>query len=49
MLNSAVFNSAGKSQIMRFIYHKLDILYFESTSVISTTLKTTVIAALLKI
>ena len=25
MLNSAVFNFAGKSQILRFIYHKLDI------------------------
>jgi hypothetical protein len=24
MLNSAVFNFAGKSQILRFIYHKLD-------------------------
>ena len=25
MLNSVVFNFAGGSQIMRFIYHKLDI------------------------
>ena len=25
MLNSAVFNFAGKNQILRFIYHKLDL------------------------
>jgi hypothetical protein len=26
MLNSTVFNFAGKSQILRFIYHKLDVI-----------------------
>ena len=28
MLNSAVFNFTGKSQILRFIYHKLDMVEY---------------------
>ena len=30
MLNSAVFNFAWKSQILRFIYHKLDIYDYKA-------------------
>ena len=30
MLNSVVFNFAGKSQILRFIYHKLDVQVYNT-------------------